>query len=138
MIAGNKLGDKGTIIVCENLKENITLKTLKLSIDLTRIIGANKIGEIGIKAIAEGFSDDNAIQYINLSIIQIKIGYNIIKHEEAKSISRLMNNCKFLKKLDLSYNDIGDKGIKEMLTELKENRFITELNLCIIFNIYSK
>ena len=120
-VSGNYIDAKGTKTVVEALRQNVTLKSLDLSKQVT------KIGADGAKAIADGLLGGMPLEKLNIS-------GNDIGHEGIDHIARALKNIKTtfwgtLKMLDVSSNNLGRKGAKAMATCLANNKTLEQLNL---------
>ena len=78
----------------------------------------NEIGDDGATILAEGLKFNFSLQELNLSSNNIT----------TTGVTALIHYACPLKRLDLSYNDIGDEGAKEVAYKLK-HKYLKELNL---------
>ena len=127
LVSGNRLGDAGTTILCDALRESTVTKVEELDLIY------NDIGPDGAKAIA-------ALCAVCASVTKILVGWNNLRDEGtiilcdalrvstvskvqelglssngigpdgAKAIADLCAVCASLTRLDVGYNRLGGKG----------------------------
>lgn len=111
-LAGNRLiGEQGGKVIGEVLKG--ALKALN--------IRNNNIGDEGIKAFAPAL-ESTELQALDMS----HCGLSYI---EGPAIGRALQFNRKLKVLKLAFNDLGDKGSREIELSFKQNWSLTELDL---------
>ena len=120
-VSGNYIDAEGTKTLVEALRQNVTLKKLNLSKQVT------KIGADGAKAIADGLLGGMPLEALNIS-------GNDIGHEGIDHIAKALKNIKTtfwgtLKMLDVSSNNLGRKGAKAIAACLATNKTLEQLNL---------
>ena len=112
-LSDNDLDTEGIEALVEGLKENTTLQTLDLS--------ATKINNTGILVLVEALKKNPNLQKLNLS-------FNRISALGANDLARLLIESK-LRQLIITNNQLGDEGVAILEEALKENKFLTILNL---------
>jgi Ran GTPase-activating protein (RanGAP) involved in mRNA processing and transport len=85
-------------------------------------LGQNKIGEEGVKHIAEALKK-------NKNLTTLDLIWNNIGDEEIQYINESLKENKNLTTLDLRWNNIGEKGLKDIANTLRENITLITLNL---------
>ena len=112
-LSSNRLTQKGAEILVPKLKANIEY------IDLSN----NRIGQLGAELISEFLAPrKNITQYLNLS-------GNNIGSKGCIMLMEQVENCQFLRKLDLSRNSITKFAAEDIAGMLKVNKEIHELYL---------
>ncbi|KAM4642317.1 NACHT, LRR and PYD domains-containing protein 3-like isoform 2-T2 [Discoglossus pictus] len=133
-LRGNKLGDSGVKLLCDGLKHpDCTIKELRLwRCDLTSScckdlhhvitangslikldLGNNKLGDSGVKSLCDGLKHPNCtLQDLRLYICQLTSAC-------CKDLCDVMTTNRSLIKLDLTYNPLGDNGVKILCDGLK-------------------
>ena len=111
----NKISINGISYLMAALTTNTTLVSLGLS--------SNKIGDEGIALLVDMMLKNPALQ-------ELELRYNKITSQGARKLAELLqtNNTR-VKKLDLSYNDLGDDGVIAIAHALRSNTTLTTLNL---------
>jgi hypothetical protein len=112
----NEITANGAAIIADGLCDNTTLETLELS--------GNHLSDKGIYHLAQ-------VLMLNTSILQkLYCGSNGIKDEGAQYIAQLLKKNRTLTRLDLSFNEIGDRGVRRIATALAHyNTTLVQLNL---------
>jgi Ran GTPase-activating protein (RanGAP) involved in mRNA processing and transport len=114
-ISNNWIRDEGAKWISEAIKENSTL----LEIDLLE----NRIGDDGAKWIFEAIEK-------NTTLTSISFAKNLMMRKEGifKIANGIMKNVS-LQKIDLSGNEINEKGVKWIAEALKKNFVLLEIDL---------
>ena len=137
-LSQNPIGDTGTSLMSEAIKEASLLKSLYLNdcgitsggasyisrmlyyIDELCLSG-NPIGDTsGISLISESIKKTRTLKILSLS----RCG---ITSSGAEELSRALAQNSSLEELDISSNNLGDKGISHMAKALKHNKQLKEL-----------
>lgn len=100
-------------VLAEKMRNNKSLKSLKLSMNL--------LEDEGVKFIAE---------VLNTTALEtLEISANLIGNEGMRAISSALMDNKTLTSLHLDMNKIGDEGAVMMAHALEKNKTLTYLNL---------
>ena len=100
----------------------------KVNTSLEKIdLGINRIGDEGVKELAEALKANTTLENISLGI---KIGAKGAKH-----LAEALKENNSLEKIDLGENDIGAKGVKELAEALKVNTTLENIWLGVITSV---
>jgi len=113
-MAGQWIGDAGSIIVSSMLYKNTKVKRLNLSFDA--------ICDVGAMYISDCLKNNYTLQELNLS-------HNDITCRGAKKLAEAIQVNKVLQTLDVSFNNISDNGAFVIGNCLKDNFTLKELDL---------
>lgn len=109
ILRGNDIGDKGAIAIAKAIESRKKSGT-NLELDLTK----NRIGPAGGVALLQAIIDTDAKEF---DLSENRLGDN-----GAEAIARVLeNNHGQVTQLVLTYNDIGDKGDKELAECVPKN-----------------
>ena len=170
-LRGNPIGDEGAKALASALEKNTALEEISLhgcaiesagAKDLASAIEGSKslksldlhsnaIGDIGVKALASALNHNTSLKELNLNNCGIRIRgvrdlAEALKNNESLKILHLGSNkeiglkgfktlideikdSKNLKKLDLSKNNLKDKGVEVVVDLIKDNKRLEELDL---------
>lgn len=125
-LCNNKIGNESAIKWAAVLKDNSTLKTLSLA-NVGRTLrtgpGANKISNIGAKALAAALQS-------NATLEEFYLEGNNIGEEGLTELARMLEINKALRKLNLATNCInGVIGMTALAEALQENQTLRVLSL---------
>lgn len=98
----NDIGFRGADIIAQALKQNKSLRVLKIS--------QNKLNTEGAEFLIKS----------NFSLEDFDISYNNVTHKIGVTLQYFISNSYKLRKLNLSHNKLGVKGI-EYVTAVKYN-----------------
>lgn len=113
-IIGNKIGDDGAKIMKQLLSINKTIQKINF--------GSNDIGSQGMKYIAEALINHNTI------ITDLDVSHNHIKNEGLESIIRILTNNKYIKVLNIKFNDIIDTKIEVEISNQFNNLIYLDIS----------
>jgi Ran GTPase-activating protein (RanGAP) involved in mRNA processing and transport len=140
----NSIGRVGVKTICEALKVNNSLHTLKITYynnlsaeDVKAIgealkvnnslhtlyIGYNNLGADSVKAIFEALKVNNSLHTLNISY------HNNIGAEGGKAIGEALKVNHSLHTLSVGYNNLGEDGGKAICEGLKVNQSLHTLNI---------
>jgi hypothetical protein len=112
----NEITANGIAIIANGLRDNKTLEKLELS--------KNPISDEGIHHLTRILSINNS------TLTKLVCRSNGITDEGAGHIADLLENNQILTRLDLSYNEIGDSGVRRLATSLAcFNNTLVQLDL---------
>jgi Ran GTPase-activating protein (RanGAP) involved in mRNA processing and transport len=112
----NDITANGAAIIAEGLHDNTTLETLELS--------GNRISDKGIYHLTQVLAMNNS------TLTKLYCGSNSITDKGAQYIAQLLRKNRTLTRLDLSFNEIGDRGVRRLSAALGEsNTTLIQLNL---------
>jgi hypothetical protein len=112
----NDITANGAAIIAEGLHDNTTLETLELS--------GNRISDKGIYHLTQVLAMNNS------TLTKLYCGSNSITDKGAQYIAQLLRKNRTLTRLDLSFNEIGDRGMRRLSAALGEsNTTLIQLNL---------
>lgn len=112
----NEITAKGAAIIADGLRDNTTLEALELS--------GNHLSDKGIDYLAQALMMNNSI------LTKLYCGSNGITDQGAQYIAQLLKKNRTLTRLDLSFNEIGDRGVRRLATTLAHfNTTLIQLNL---------
>ena len=87
------------------------------------------IGDHGCKFLVRGVSRCCTSSTTVTGRIDMELGGNPIHEEGARHIAHILNSTLIVRRLSLSYNDIGMSGLKSITEALVTNSSLVELNL---------
>ena len=107
---------KGAAIIADGLRDNNTLETLELS--------GNRVSNKGLYHLTQALM-------LNTSILQkLYCNSDGITDQGAQHIAQLLKKNRLLTRLDLSFNEIGDQGVRQLASVLiHHNTTLVQLNL---------
>ncbi len=112
----NEITAKGAAIIADGLCDNTTLETLELS--------GNRLSDKGIYHLTQTLTTNNS------TLQKLYCGSNGITDRGAQYIAQLLKKNRILTRLDLSFNEIGDRGVRRLATALVHfNTTLVQLNL---------
>ena len=114
----NQIGNNGMIALAEMLKQNTKIVKLGLS--------ENQIGKDGLDALVYTMK-------VNKTLTDLNLGGNKIKDDGCTSLAMIISFNK-LKHLNISTNNIGNMGMKEIVRALVLNQSLHYFNAC--FNCF--
>jgi len=107
----NGLGDDEMEKLAEAIKGNRTLKRL--------ILANNHIHETGAKALAAALTPEKGKE--DPSLEELNLMNNSIGPDGAREIAQVMTSNKRLKKINLYWNNIGNKGLEAICDNLRKD-----------------
>ncbi|XP_065917957.1 uncharacterized protein [Dysidea avara] len=138
----NTLGDQGTMVLSEGIKNSKTLKKL--------YIVHNNIGTTGAKGIANSLTQNTSLKLLNMdcnaigrsgaaafgqaltknsTLVELSISNNGISEEGAVAIAKSLPYTTSLKALHMNNNAIGQEGAAAIVNNLMNNNSLVVLNL---------
>jgi hypothetical protein len=112
----NEITANGAATIADALRDNTTLETLELS--------GNRLLDKGIYHLTQTLMMNNSI------LKKLYCGSNGITDRGAQYIAQLLKKNRILTRLDLSFNEIGDRGVGRLATALVHfNTTLIQLSL---------
>ena len=112
----NELTANGAAIIADGLRDNITLEALELS--------GNHLSDKGIYHLTQVLTMNNS------TLRKLYCGSNGITDQGAQYIAQLLKKNRVLTRLDLSFNEISDRGVCRIANALAHfNTTLVQLNL---------
>ncbi|MEJ1288338.1 hypothetical protein NN561_019369 [Cricetulus griseus] len=108
-LTGNPLKDLGLKLLCQGLRHPACkLRTLCLSLNqtLTELdLGLNDLGDPGVLLLCEG------LRHPDCKLQTLRLGICRLGSDACAGIARVLQVNSCLRELDLSFNDLGDRGL---------------------------
>ena len=112
----NEITANGAATIADGLRDNTTLETLELS--------GNQLRDKGIYHLTQVLATHNS------TLQKLYCGTNGITDHGAQYIAQLLKKNRVLTRLDLSFNEIGDRGVRRIANALAHfNTSLVQLNL---------
>ena len=119
-LAWNRLGDQGVGVLGElGLLHCRALSHLCLKGNGLEAAGSGRLAEV----LRLGQSNEGR------GLSHLDLGYNRIRDEGARSLSRVLVNCRMLSHLDLCHNAIGSEGMQNLASILGQCTALSHLDL---------
>jgi Ran GTPase-activating protein (RanGAP) involved in mRNA processing and transport len=141
-LIGNKVGDRGAVVLANALATNQSLTMLDL--------GATDIGDVGIAALAQSLVQNDSLRRLsvgtnqfgilgwmafvnglkaNRGLTELRVHADCIDDQGTEALINALKDNSTLAKLDLGSNLIGVRGLAALAEALTTNTTLIELNL---------
>jgi len=120
----NKMTEKSGNVIGEFLAQNTTLINLDVSF--------NHLGNTGVQAICDGMKKNDTLEYLDLNHTRLsgEEGGEILKDMLVKNTSLIH--------LELSYNDLGDEGVRAMVDGIESTLSLQTMDMWCTEEIWRK